>query len=193
MNGALRQGILPSARVGPGRPVLSLFVPDGFAPSLAELSPSWLDARGVRGILLDLDDTLVSAYGDGLDPGARAWVLACAEDRRVAVVSNNGSRDRVAAVADELGIPFVHLALKPLPIGLRAGARLLGLAPRDIAIVGDQIFTDVLGGRLLGMHAVLVRPLSGPPRHPLRRLVRALEARILSGATLPNLSAGGLS
>jgi len=193
LNGAAVRGILPSARGGPGRPDLSLFVPDGYAPALAELSPAWLDSRGVRGLLLDLDDTLVPAYGEGLDPAAAAWVRACRDLRGVVVVSNNRNRDRVASVATELGVPYVHLALKPLPTGLRAGASLLGLPAREVAIVGDQIFTDVLGGRLLGMHTVLVGALSGAPRHPARRLVRALEAKILAGASLPNVTAGGVS
>ncbi|MEB3300041.1 MAG: YqeG family HAD IIIA-type phosphatase [Candidatus Sericytochromatia bacterium] len=172
---------------------MSLFVPDGFADALAEVSAAWLEARGVRGILLDLDDTLVPADGQGLDPAAAAWVRAFQEKGAVAIVSNNSRLERVAGIAQLLDVPYVHLALKPLPAGLRRGVRLLGLSPREVAVLGDQIFTDVLGGRWLGLHTVLVSPLSGPPRHPVRRAVRYLERRLLAAAPSPPSRAGGPS
>ena len=171
---------------------MPLFVPDGTAPALSAIAPGWLLQRGIRGLLLDLDDTIVPADSDVPDEAALAWVRAHLDVGPVVIVSNNRRRERVAETASLLGVPWIHLALKPLPFGLRTGLDRVGCPPGQVAVVGDQIFTDVLGGRILGMQTILVPGLSGPPRHPVRRMVRALEARILSRSSLPPSPAGGL-
>ncbi|HEY5433287.1 MAG TPA: HAD hydrolase-like protein, partial [Coriobacteriia bacterium] len=96
---------------------------------------------------------------------------------RVCAVSNNW-HERVRIVAAGLGVDLVDHAVKPFPFAfLRALSRVGGRA-REAAVIGDQLFTDILGGKLLGMRTVLVQPLSATDlTHTL--LLRRLEAIVL--------------
>jgi HAD superfamily phosphatase (TIGR01668 family) len=89
------------------------------------------------------------------------------------MLSNNFS-ERVAAVGAALDVPTVANALKPLPFGFLRALRMLGTARRETVVIGDQLFTDVLGAKVLGLHAVLTEPLV-PKDFPLTRVLRLLE------------------
>jgi len=96
----------------------------------------------------------------------------------VCLVSNNW-HGRVSLVADELGIDLVAKAVKPLPFAFLRALRKIGSRRSSAAVVGDQMFTDVVGGKLLGMVTVMVLPLSQsdlPHTLALRRLERVLLA-----------------
>ena len=95
------------------------------------------------------------------------------------LVSNNW-HDRVVGVAEELGFAIVPKALKPLPFALRKAMRLMGSNAASSAIVGDQLFTDVLGGKLTGITTVLVAPMSASDL-PHTLLLRKLEHVLLAG------------
>ena len=92
--------------------------------------------------------------------------------------SNNPSRARISAVADQLGLSFTCGAGKPRRGALRRVMAELALDPRQVAMVGDRLFTDVLCGNRLGLYTVLVRPVSedGSPCHHdgVQRLERRL-------------------
>ena len=136
-----------------------MFRPDGFAPRLSGVSLEDLSARGFRGIIVDLDNTLVGYGQEHLADVDRDWI-ARARDRGFAIclVSNNFT-ERVGRVSTELGVPGISRALKPLPRGFLAALRLLGTERRETVVVGDQLFTDVLGAKFLGMHAILTEPI----------------------------------
>lgn len=125
-----------------------------------DISLSMLAAWSVRGIVLDLDNTLVPWNTADISAGARAWVASIrAAGIGLCLLTNNYSR-RASQVADLLGIPIIKAALKPSPLAFRGALRRLGVAAAEAVVVGDQVYTDVLGGKLLGMRAVLVTPLS---------------------------------
>jgi HAD superfamily phosphatase (TIGR01668 family) len=153
--------------------------PDLEAESLADVSLDVLQARGIRGIIIDLDNT-VCAYGQStLAPGVRAWVHdAKARGFAIAMVSNNFS-DRVEAIGAELGVPGVHSALKPLPHGFLQALRLIGTKRAQTAIIGDQLFTDVLGAKLLGLHTVLTHPIVERD-FPITRILRFFERAVFA-------------
>jgi uncharacterized protein len=93
-------------------------------------------------------------------------------------VSNNWHQ-RVHEVAEELGFALVAKSVKPLPFAFLRALKRVGSTRRRSAVVGDQIFTDVLGGKLLGMMTVMVLPLSEsdlPHTLMLRRVERILLA-----------------
>lgn len=143
-------------------------------PRLADVDLAGLRARGVRGIVLDLDNTSCAYGADDLAEGVAAWVSrARASGFRIVMVSNNFS-GRVGAVGAKLGIRGVPSALKPLPFGFLRAMRLLRTAPHETVVIGDQLFTDVLGGKLLGMQAILTEPLVRKD-FALTRLLRLLE------------------
>lgn len=142
---------------------MRLLTPDFSLPSLSALDEEFcilLDGRGIRGLLLDFDETLVASLAAGPSEEIVRWVERMQEKYCLFIVSNNSSSKRVASIAGPLGIPFLIRAAKPLLSGFRRALRELGLREGEVAVVGDQLFTDVLGGRRLGALTILVSPLS---------------------------------
>jgi uncharacterized protein len=152
--------------------------PDRFAPRLSEVPVEELEAEGIRGLILDLDNTLVSWGGSEIAEEHLTWVQA-ARDRgfRLVMLSNNFS-DRVTTIARQMDIPCVANACKPSPIGFLAALRVLGLPRRSVAVVGDQLFTDVLGGKLCGLYTILTEPLDARD-HAITSVFRFFERLLL--------------
>ena len=133
--------------------------PDAFVQRLSAVSLDDLAARGFAGIIVDLDNTLVGYGRDDLAPADVAWIAAArAAGFRMCLVSNNFS-ERVARVSALAGVPAIPRALKPLPRGFAAALRVLGTPKARTVVVGDQLFTDVLGAKLMGLHCILTEPL----------------------------------
>ena len=154
--------------------------PDHRVDRVERLDASRLAALGLRGLLLDLDETLMPAGAAAPSDGVVAWAQALLRaDVRLAMVSN-GRRARVAAATAALGVPGCALAGKPWPIAFRRGLALLDLAPSCVAMVGDQLFTDVAGARAAGLRTILVPPLSDAGL-PHTRMLRRLESVLLEG------------
>ena len=120
-----------------------------------------LQRRGLRGLILDLDNTLVNWNRSELRPEVLRW-LEEAGRRRIAacIVTNGGQGPRLAAIARAAGASCLPNAGKPFPRAYRAAMRKLGTGPSTTAVIGDQVFTDMLGANLLGLDTILVQPFS---------------------------------
>jgi HAD superfamily phosphatase (TIGR01668 family) len=155
------------------------WTPDLLIARIETLDPGMLAARGVRGVLLDLDNTLTPWKSLHIAPAVTAWVAALAgAGLRACLLSNAATARRVRPVADTLGIPWITRALKPLPFGFRRAMAMLDTTPDTTAIIGDQLFTDVWGGKRLGLFTVLVDPISPHESLFTRMLQRPLERAI---------------
>lgn len=157
-----------------------LLTPDLYYGSVAAVDLDDLACRGVTALLIDLDNTLLPRdtsrfTGEALDFAARVRD----QGMRACLVSNNW-HGRVHRAAEELGFELVPRALKPLPFAFTKGLKILDARPAEAAVIGDQLFTDVLGGNLVGAVTVLVRPLSATDL-PHTLLLRKLEAAVLKG------------
>ncbi len=139
---------------------MRLLTPDHFFSCVTEIEKDFLLERGIRGLLLDFDETLVASAEEGVRLEIAAWVEGLKRDVALFIVSNNRSSSRVAKIADPLGLPFLIRAAKPLRFGFRKALGKMGLKESEVAVVGDQLFTDILGGRRLGALTILVQPLS---------------------------------
>jgi len=158
---------------------MPLLRPDRYFSDVRAIDLDSLAADGVEGLVLDLDNTVLPRDTSEVPDSARAWVASLgARGFKVCFVSNNW-HERVHAVAADLGAPIIAKALKPLPFAFRRAMRILGLPPRACAVVGDQLFTDVLGGGLIGAMTILVRPLSRSDL-PHTLVLRLVEARLLA-------------
>jgi HAD superfamily phosphatase (TIGR01668 family) len=134
--------------------------PDSRSDTVYAISLKALHARGIRGVILDLDNTLVPWGAREAPPELRGWIAAGrAEGLQFCIVSNNRGA-RVARLAAALGLPAVTGALKPRRGALRRALGVMGTTPATTALIGDQLFTDILGGNRLGLHTILVRPQS---------------------------------
>ena len=157
------------------------FRPDHRAPTLPDVSLEALAQAGVRGIVVDLDNTVCAYHEPELAPGVAEWVReAQARGFALVLVSNNFS-ERVATVGARLAIPVVPNALKPLPFAFLRALRMLATPRRATVVIGDQLFTDVLGGKLAGLRTILTEPLVEKD-FPLTRVLRFLE-RTIAGRT----------
>jgi HAD superfamily phosphatase (TIGR01668 family) len=158
--------------------VLKKLTPDLYVKSIYHIDLDDLQRRGIRAIITDLDNTLV-AWDDPL-PNQRliAWLKgAQAKGFSVYIVSNN-SRDRVQKFARAFGVPAISKAVKPRRGAFRAACEAMGVETREAAIVGDQIFTDVLGGNRLGAYTILVVPVSDKEFFGTK-IMRMLERLVL--------------
>ncbi|MBV8368698.1 MAG: YqeG family HAD IIIA-type phosphatase [Candidatus Eremiobacteraeota bacterium] len=150
------------------------FRADHHADALPDVKLDELALAGIRGIVVDLDNTVCAYRRPELAPGVAEWVAAArARDFALVLVSNNFS-ERVGAIGAQLGIPVVPNALKPLPFAFLRALKLLGTPRAATVVIGDQLFTDVLGAKLLGLRTILTKPLVERD-FPLTRVLRFLE------------------
>jgi len=141
-----------------------------------------LSRDGVRVLLMDLDNTLLPRDTNVVPDELKLWAAGLKKRGfRVCLVSNNW-HERVHHVASELGFDLVDKAVKPLPFAFLAALKRAGARTAEAAVVGDQLFTDILGGNMLGMRTVLVAPLSATDL-PHTLLLRRLESLVLRRRT----------
>lgn len=138
---------------------MAILRPTALKRRVMDLTPEFLSGLGVRALLLDVDNTIASYTSHQPIPGAVEWAKAMSEAGfRVVIVSNNFQK-RVAPFAARFGLGFISFAMKPLPFGYLKACSLLRVKRRECAIIGDQIFTDVVGANLCGMRSVLLEPI----------------------------------
>lgn len=136
----------------------SLF-PRAMFDSLPAVPPDWLTRQGVQLVLLDFDNTIVPYTTSVPEQPVLAWFDAAREaGLRLCVVSNS-HKDRVPAFCEAYGLPCVTGAKKPRTRGIREALARFDCPPERAALIGDQIYTDVLGGNCAGVRSILVRPI----------------------------------
>lgn len=159
--------------------MFSALVPTWYVESIYDLDPDRLWDLGIRGIITDLDNTLVAWNAPDPDERLLDWVRRVRERGiGVCIASNNGHL-RVEAFARHLEVPFLAKVRKPLRRGLRAAMERLGTDTAGTALLGDQVFTDVLGGNRLGLRTILVHPI-GRREFFGTRVVRRFEGLVLA-------------
>jgi hypothetical protein len=152
--------------------------PDRFVTRLATVSIEGLRDQGFRGLIVDLDNTLMGFRQTELEADHLDWV-ARAHDHgfRIVMVSNNFT-ERVNGIARQLKVPCIPNALKPLPFGVMRAVRMLDMPRKQIAVVGDQLFTDVLSGKLCGLYTILTEPIEAKD-FPITKIFRFFERLML--------------
>ncbi|MGV8082419.1 MAG: YqeG family HAD IIIA-type phosphatase [Coriobacteriia bacterium] len=154
--------------------------PDFYYRSVRDIDLDELKRRGIETLLVDLDNTLLPRDTNVVPSEIREWAAEVERKGfRICLISNNW-HERVFSVAQSLGCELVSKAIKPLPPAFLLGLRRTGSKRRHAAVVGDQLFTDMLGGKLLGMTTVMVLPLSKTDL-PHTLFLRKIERRVLQG------------
>ena len=156
-----------------------VITPDLRVQSVLDLTSQRLGALGVDALLLDVDCTLKCYRSEEIGPEVAAWLQGLREAGIGVCLVSNGRGRRIRALAEKLGLPFVAKACKPFPWGCKAAARKMGFDRRRTAMVGDQLFADVMAGRLAGMQSILVRPIHPEEEPWFTRLKRPLERLFL--------------
>ncbi|HJV17334.1 MAG TPA: YqeG family HAD IIIA-type phosphatase [Bacillales bacterium] len=141
--------------------MLKQFLPDEHVKSILEITPEHLQKLGIKGIITDLDNTLVEWDRPSATPQLIKWFEDMKRNQiQVTIVSNNRSRTRVKIFSDPLGIPFIFQAKKPMGQAFRKAISKMNLKKEETVVIGDQLLTDVLGGNRGGFHTILVVPVA---------------------------------
>ncbi|MBW7459277.1 YqeG family HAD IIIA-type phosphatase [Paenibacillus sepulcri] len=139
-----------------------------------------LKEQGILGIITDLDNTLVGAKVPLATPELVKWLDVVRDLGFTVVIVSNNHRTRVSKFADPLRIPFVHAARKPSNKAFVRALTVMELAAEHTAVIGDQMMTDVLGGRRMGLFTILVSPISPGDEGFMTRINRRIERVALS-------------
>ena len=135
------------------------FLPDLRTDSITDLTPECLQKRGIRLLMLDFDNTIVPYTTNEPTAQIDAWLRElCASPVKLCVVSNS-KRGRVKNFCKTYGIDCITHAKKPFPKGIRECLNRYGLPAKNCAMVGDQIYTDVLGANCAGAQSILVKAI----------------------------------
>ena len=153
------------------------FFPDEYLDSAYEIDYERLYEEGYRGLIYDIDNTLVP-HGAPADERAIALFERL---RRIGfgycLLSNN-QIDRVAPFADEIQAGYIENAHKPSVKNYRKAMELLGTDTGNTIFIGDQLFTDVYGAKRTGIRNILVKPIH--PKEEIQIVLkRYLEKRVL--------------
>ncbi|MGD9496633.1 MAG: YqeG family HAD IIIA-type phosphatase [Armatimonadota bacterium] len=161
--------------------LLDDLTPDEAVRSIAEISLDALVEGGIRGLLLDVDNTLVPYGSTQIDAERLAWMWQAIKRFPVCLLSNSVRGKRVQALTERLGVPGVCVWLwdrKPLGGGFRRALARLGTAPQHTAMIGDQLLTDIVGGNRAGLYTIWVQPITAREFVFTRQVSRRIERMI---------------
>lgn len=138
---------------------MSIFKPSLMMRGITDITPETVRRIRVEALLLDVDNTLVSYAEYEPVTGAVEWAARMQEAGLQLIVVSNNQKKRVAPFAQKFNLPYITFAMKPFPFGYLKASRRLGMPHAKCAIIGDQIFTDVVGANLCGMQSILLEPI----------------------------------
>ena len=136
-----------------------LFYPKKYFKKIQNITIEFLQKNKIKALILDVDNTLIN-YKKEMPEEIQKWAKDLkGQGVKLYIVSNTNDKEKVENVAKKIGIPYTYLALKPLKKGLKKAEKELNEKQENIAVVGDQIFTDVLGGNLCKMYTILIEAI----------------------------------
>ena len=154
---------------------MALFYPTLYRHRITDITVDDLRSLGVRGMLLDVDNTLTYHGSQELSDDVKAWLDTMTDAGFAMTVVSNSWEWRVSPFARRLGMRHNALSCKPLPFGFWRGMRRMGLKRSECVAIGDQVFTDILGANLCGIASIQLEPIALETGKPILKLKRRLE------------------
>ncbi|WP_423407470.1 YqeG family HAD IIIA-type phosphatase [Heyndrickxia sp. MSNUG] len=158
--------------------MLKHFLPDQHVKSIFDITPESLKKKGVKGIITDLDNTLVEWDRPNATPKLIEWFDNMRKNEILVTIVSNNNENRVKSFSDPLQIPFIFQARKPMGRAFNKALKQMGLRKDETVVIGDQLLTDVLGGNRSGFHTILVVPVAKTDGF-VTKFNRKVERRIL--------------
>lgn len=159
--------------------MLKQFLPDQHVKSIFDITPASLKEKGVKGIITDLDNTLVEWDRAHATPKLMEWFEEVKNNQILVTIVSNNNEQRVKAFSEPLGIPFIFQARKPMVRAFQKALVQMGLNKDETVVIGDQLLTDVFGGNRGGFHTILVVPVARTDGF-FTKFNRQIERRILN-------------
>ena len=137
-----------------------LLYPDLEIERLIDIPMTLLKEKNIQGLIFDLDNTIIGWDSNEMQQEIISWLSNLKDNGFKIYIVSNSMKKRVKNIAESLSIPYIARAGKPMNYGFLKALKNLNLDSKSVAVVGDQIFTDVLGGNRIGAFTILVKPLS---------------------------------
>lgn len=155
-----------------------LLYPNEYFNSVKDITLELLNKNNIKGLILDVDNTLIN-LDRKMPAGVSTWAKELKENGiKICILSNSNVVEKVTAVAKIIDVPYIFFGKKPLKSGFKRAQALLKLSPENIAVVGDQIFTDVLGANRCDMFSILVKPIE-EKEYLITKIKRPLEKYVI--------------
>ena len=152
--------------------------PKQYYKKVTDITLNFLKENNIQGLILDVDNTLLDFDLKIID-GLESWHKELRNNNiKMVILSNSNKTEKVKMVADLMEIPYIKFATKPLKRGFKKAQELLDIPNENIAVVGDQIFTDVIGANRSNMFSILVEPLAEKDLF-LTKIKRPLENLVI--------------
>jgi len=164
--------------------MLRILHPDFIINSVTEFTAPRLQSLNIRGLLLDVDGSLKPHYGTEILPDVAAWIHTLQAAHFKIAFFSNGLAERIAPLAASVGVQVFANCCKPLPFQCRRAIAEMQLTPKETLIIGDQLFTDILCGRIVGTQPAYLRPLS--PEEPFYTNIKRPFERLILGRAFKN-------
>jgi len=133
--------------------------PNEYLNSVTEISIEFMNKNNLKGLILDVDNTLID-FNKVLSNEIIKWCNELKQNGiKMCIVSNTNKLEKVRNVANKLDLNFYYFARKPFKSGFKKAQNYLELESENIGVVGDQIFTDIIGGNRMKMFSILVKPI----------------------------------
>ena len=137
-----------------------ILYPNAHFNNVREITIDFLKNNKINALILDVDNTLID-YDKNLSPDTIKWAEDLKENKiKLYILSNTNKQEKVKEVAKKLQVEYIYFAKKPLKSGFRKIQKILKEESKNIGVVGDQIFTDVVGGNRCKMFTILVEPIA---------------------------------
>lgn len=152
--------------------------PNLYLKKVEDITIEALIKNKIKLIILDVDNTLIDYYKN-LSESIVKWAKEMkGQGIKLYILSNTNDKTKVENVAQKLDIPYKHFATKPLKRGFKYIQKQTNIKPENIAVVGDQIFTDILGGNRSKMFTILVDPIDEQKEYWYTAWKRPIENKI---------------
>ena len=155
-----------------------MLYPKEYFNSVKDISLELLRKNNIRGLILDVDNTLIN-LDRKMPVGVSDWAKNLkANGIRICILSNSNKIKKVEEVAKIIEVPYIFFGKKPLKKGFLRAKEILKLNNENIAVVGDQIFTDIIGANRCNMFSILVKPIEEKD-YLITRIKRPIEKFII--------------
>ena len=135
--------------------------PKAYFKNVKEITIDFLNENNIKALILDVDNTIIIDFDKKMLEGTEKWCENLKKQGiKFFILSNSNKKEKVEMVAKKLQIPYIHFGTKPLKRGFKKAAKILQEKNENIAAVGEQIFTDVIGANRCKMFSILVEPIA---------------------------------
>ncbi len=155
-----------------------IFRPTYVFNDITGITPKFLKRKHIKGIVLDIDNTLTTHNNPVPPQSSMDWLARVKKAGIKLIIVSNNKPPRVEPFAQLLELEYVANGRKPLTYGINEAVKRLGFEKCDIAAIGDQIFTDIMGANLAGIRSCFVYPLEPETSLPFR-FKRTIEKPLL--------------